>query len=203
MLHSRFVGELEWESRPGNYFVRGVGGGSSGSVRVDLVELGAVTLARGVTYPKVRARRTPPAGPCWPLHAPAGPCAPLLAPAGPCWPLCALHCTRASALAVRVRGLDEPAGGGWDGAAAGRSRCPWSRLPARRATPEAPPARCERGAQVKCLVAGVGGLNLSQYSAGIICGDLMARSPMAVDLARKRIGLPRGTAELAAPPEQL
>ena len=47
--------------------------------------------------------------------------------------------------------------------------------------------------QVKAMV-GVGGeasgmgLDISLYSAGIVCGDLLARVEWACDYARKRIG---------------
>lgn len=33
-----------------------------------------------------------------------------------------------------------------------------------------------------------GGLDISMYSSGIICGDLVARIPMIIDYSRKRIG---------------
>ena len=37
--------------------------------------------------------------------------------------------------------------------------------------------------------AGSGGLDMSLYSAGVVCGDLMARLPVAFDYARKRMGI--------------
>ncbi len=36
--------------------------------------------------------------------------------------------------------------------------------------------------------AGVGGLDISLYSAGILCGDLLTRLPTCYDYARKRMG---------------
>jgi hypothetical protein len=42
--------------------------------------------------------------------------------------------------------------------------------------------------QVKCLHAGVGGLDISHHSYGILCGDLLTRLPTVLDYARKRIG---------------
>ncbi|KAL6750622.1 hypothetical protein V8C86DRAFT_2802072 [Haematococcus lacustris] len=43
--------------------------------------------------------------------------------------------------------------------------------------------------QVKCMHAGVGGLDISLYSSGIICQDLIARLAIVIDYPRKRIGL--------------
>jgi hypothetical protein len=37
--------------------------------------------------------------------------------------------------------------------------------------------------------AAVGGLDISLYSSGIICGDFLARLPVVIDYPRKRIGL--------------
>lgn len=54
------------------------------------------------------------------------------------------------------------------------------------------------GLQVKCMCAGLGGLDISLYSAGIICGDLLTRCDMVIDYARKRIGFrPPATATAA------
>ncbi|GAX78814.1 hypothetical protein CEUSTIGMA_g6251.t1 [Chlamydomonas eustigma] len=45
--------------------------------------------------------------------------------------------------------------------------------------------------QVKCMYAkGVGGLDISLYSGGIICGDLVARAAIAIDYSRKRADCP-------------
>lgn len=41
------------------------------------------------------------------------------------------------------------------------------------------------------MYAGVGGLDISIYSAGIVCGDLLGRLPCVIDYPRKRIALPR------------
>ena len=45
--------------------------------------------------------------------------------------------------------------------------------------------------QVRCVCAGVGGLDISIYSGGIICGDLVSRLSLVLDYARKRIGVSR------------
>ena len=43
--------------------------------------------------------------------------------------------------------------------------------------------------QVRCMLAGpMGGLDISMYSGGIICGDLVARKAMVLDISRKRVG---------------
>ena len=39
----------------------------------------------------------------------------------------------------------------------------------------------------QCLFAGPGGLDLSVYTSGIICGDLMARCTVILDYARQRV----------------
>mmetsp|Transcript_36269 Transcript_36269/g.80722 ORF Transcript_36269/g.80722 Transcript_36269/m.80722 type:complete len:304 (+) Transcript_36269:2-913(+) len=48
-----------------------------------------------------------------------------------------------------------------------------------------------RFGKVKCMYAGVGGLDISLYSSGIICGDLVARLAMVIDYSRRRIGFLR------------
>lgn len=50
-------------------------------------------------------------------------------------------------------------------------------------------------AQVRCLYAGISGLDISLYSAGIICGDLMARLEVTIDYARQRMGTRPAPAE--------
>jgi hypothetical protein len=39
---------------------------------------------------------------------------------------------------------------------------------------------------VRALVAGAGGLDLSLYTAGVICADLLSRSTVIVDYPRRR-----------------
>ncbi len=54
--------------------------------------------------------------------------------------------------------------------------------------------------QVRCMCASsgaMGGLDISVYSSGILCGDLLARTELCVDVTRKRIGFRRGA---RAPP---
>ena len=41
------------------------------------------------------------------------------------------------------------------------------------------------------MCAGVGGLDISIYSGGIICGDLVSRMALVLDYPRKRIGVNR------------
>lgn len=43
-----------------------------------------------------------------------------------------------------------------------------------------------RGVQVMC--AGMSGLDISVYSSGIMCGDLVARLALAIDYSNKRVG---------------
>ncbi|GLC35855.1 hypothetical protein PLESTM_000375800 [Pleodorina starrii] len=48
--------------------------------------------------------------------------------------------------------------------------------------------------QVRCMCAAVGGLDISIYSHGILCGDLLSRLEWAIDYTHKRIGFRRGAA---------
>ncbi|KXZ51118.1 hypothetical protein GPECTOR_14g99 [Gonium pectorale] len=54
--------------------------------------------------------------------------------------------------------------------------------------------------QVTCMCAAVGGLDISVYSHGILCGDLLARLPWAIDYTHKRMGFRPGAS--AAPLRQ-
>jgi hypothetical protein len=45
----------------------------------------------------------------------------------------------------------------------------------------------QRLSRIRCLFGGSGGLDLSLYTVGIICSDLMARMHVVVDYARRRI----------------
>ena len=45
---------------------------------------------------------------------------------------------------------------------------------------------------VRALFCCAGGLDISLYSAGIVCADLLARRGFALDLAGRRMGLARG-----------
>lgn len=52
----------------------------------------------------------------------------------------------------------------------------------------------------KCLFAGAGGLDISAYTAGILCGNLMARCGVVLDYARQRIAfLPAEPSSVPAP----
>ncbi|KAG2450815.1 hypothetical protein HYH02_004650 [Chlamydomonas schloesseri] len=53
--------------------------------------------------------------------------------------------------------------------------------------------------KVRCMCAAVGGLDISIYSHGILCGDLLARLEWAVDYTHKRIGFRRGALGAAGP----
>ncbi|GIL64859.1 hypothetical protein Vafri_18699 [Volvox africanus] len=46
--------------------------------------------------------------------------------------------------------------------------------------------------QIRCMCAAVGGLDISIYSHGILCGDLLARLDWAIDYTHKRIGFRHG-----------
>ncbi|GLI68595.1 hypothetical protein VaNZ11_013065 [Volvox africanus] len=46
--------------------------------------------------------------------------------------------------------------------------------------------------QIRCMCAAIGGLDISIYSHGILCGDLLARLEWAIDYTHKRIGFRRG-----------
>ena len=52
------------------------------------------------------------------------------------------------------------------------------------------------------MYAGKGGLDISLYSAGIICGDMLARMPAVIDYARKRIGFRLPAPQSAQQPAQ-
>jgi len=41
--------------------------------------------------------------------------------------------------------------------------------------------------RIRCLFSAADGLDLSLYTAGIICADLMARCTVFVDYARRRV----------------
>lgn len=58
---------------------------------------------------------------------------------------------------------------------------------------------------VRALFALQGGLDISCYSAGIICGDLMQRNALVIDYVNRRLGLrrrPAAVPALAAAQEQ-
>lgn len=51
--------------------------------------------------------------------------------------------------------------------------------------------------RLKCLLAGAPGpgLDLSHYTAGILCGDLLARCRLVFDYARRRVAIIRDDEE--------
>ena len=54
--------------------------------------------------------------------------------------------------------------------------------------------------RIRCLFSASDGLDLSLYTAGIICADLMARCTVFVDYARRRVAfVPKAPAPAQRP----